>query len=123
MSFIGTRHSSGPNATANAINARMTALATASLCRRKRRQTSPAGDPRSTRTMPSAIGLAVGDARVEPAIEDVGKEIEQDDQAGKHKRRRHDHRRIIGEDRADQQRSDAGDAKDLLSDDGAPEQS
>src|SRR5438045_9449786 len=113
MSFIGTRHSSGPNATASAINASMTALATASLCRRKRRQISPAGDPRSTRTMPSAIGLAVGDARVEPAIEDVGEQVEQDDQAGEHKRHCHYDRRIIGEDRTDQQRSDRGHAKDL----------
>src|SRR5271163_5188916 len=122
MSLIGTCHSRGPNATASAINARMTVLATASLCRRKRRQISPAGDARSPRAMPSGIGLAVGDARVEPAIEDVGKQVEQDHEAGEHKRHRHDNRRVVGEDRTDQQRSDPWNAKDLLGDDGAPEQ-
>src|SRR5271156_4042120 len=116
MSLIGTRHSSGPNATASAINARMTVLATASLCRRKRRQISPAGDARSPRAMPSSIGLAVGAARGEPAIECVGKQVEQDPQAGEHERLLHDNRRIVGENGTDQQRSDSGDAKDLLGD-------
>src|SRR3954453_9967419 len=113
MSLIGTRHSSGPNATASAIKARMAVLATASLCRRKRRHISPAGDACSPRAMPSGTALAVGDARVEPAIEDVGKQVEQDHQTGEHKRYRHNDRRIVGENRADQQRSDPGDAKDL----------
>src|SRR5689334_4237693 len=108
MSLIGTRHSSGPNVTARAMNARMTLLATASLCRRKRRQISPPGDARSPRAIPSATELAEGDARVEPAIEDVGKQVEENHQAGEHKRHRHNNRRVIGEDRADQQRPDTG---------------
>src|SRR5260370_35742418 len=99
----------------------MTALATASLCRRKRRQISPAGDARSTRTMPSELGLAVGEARVEPAIEDVGKQVEQDNQAGEHKRHRHNNRRVVGEDRVDQHRSAAWDAKELPAAKDAPD--
>ena len=43
MSLIGTRHSSGPNATARIIASRITALTTASRWRRKRRHASRPG--------------------------------------------------------------------------------
>src|SRR6516225_5223494 len=117
MSLIGTRHNSGSNATASSIAAKMTVLAAASRCRRNRRQVSLPRETRSAPSMGSARALAVGDARVEPAIKNVGDQIEQDDQASEHERDRHNNRRVVGQDRADQQRSDAGNAKDLLGDD------
>src|SRR6267143_2926761 len=121
MSLIGTCQISGPKATASIISARTTALATARRCRRNRRHVSWASETCLARlTLPSPAST-VGDARVEPAIEDVCNQVEQDDQTGEHERHRHDHRRVVGQDGADQQRSDAGDAKDLFGDDGAAE--
>src|SRR5262249_61821548 len=122
MSLIGTGKSSGRNATPSTINAKMAALATASLCRQNlchvpcRRV-----EARSVSLALTSAGLAIGDARVEPAIENVGSQVEQDHQAGDYERHRHDHRRVVGEDRADQQRSDPRDAKDLLGNNRAAE--
>ena len=64
------------------------------------------------REMPCAACTGVpasaeGNAWVEPAIEDIGDQVEEDDEAGEHERHRHDDRRVVGEDRADQQRADA----------------
>src|SRR5262245_50467304 len=123
MSLIGTCHTSGPNATASSTKPRVTALATASRCRRNRRHVSLPDEACSPGPTRSGATLAVGDARVEPAIKEVGEQVEQDDQASEYKCYRHDHRRVVGEDRADQQRADPRNAKDLLGDDGAAEQS
>src|SRR5437879_2410012 len=118
MSLIGTCQISGPRATASIISVRTTALATARRCRRNRRHVSRASETRSARlTLPSPEST-IGESRVEPAIEDVGDQVEEDNQTGEHERYRHDHRGVVGQDGADQQRSDAGDAKDLFGDDG-----
>src|SRR6516164_9951362 len=95
MSLIGTRHNNGPNATASNIAAKMTALAAANRCRRNRRQISTPGEVRSAPPMNSCPTLAVGDARVEPAIENIGDQVEQDHEAGEHERHRHNHRRVV----------------------------
>ena len=101
MSLIATRHTNGPNAIATIIVNRMMALAKASRWRRKRRQASSHGENGRT-SRGAAATSAEGDARVEPSIEDVRDEVEQDDEAGEHEGDRHDHRRVVGEDRADQ---------------------
>src|SRR5215470_19494524 len=140
ISLIGTRYTYGPISTAttnvsNTVNPTM-----ARRWRRKRRVASRHNDVRggldvtsraagAVATLMDAIssvdvaqGLSsVRDPRVEPAVKKVGHEIEDDDQAREHERDGHDHRRVVREDRADQQRADAGDAEDLLGDDGARE--
>src|SRR5262252_5540880 len=105
ISLIGTLQIQGPNATSSTIVARMTALSTASLCRRKRRDASRHGDtPRAG--MGARTTLAVGNAGIEPAIQDVGEQVEGDHEAGEHECHRHDHGRVVGEDRADEERAD-----------------
>src|SRR6516225_8356087 len=84
MSLIGTRHNNGPNATASNIVAKIMVLAIASRCRTKRRPISRVGEAPSTRSASSRAALAVGDARVEPAIENVGDQVEQDYKASEH---------------------------------------
>src|SRR5712691_119395 len=54
-----------------------------------------------------AIGLAEGDPWVEPAVQEVGDQVEQHYQAGEDEGDCHDDRRVVGEDGADQQRPDA----------------
>src|SRR3982750_2343006 len=77
MSLIATCHTNGPNAIARIMAARMMALAKASRWRRKRRQASSHGENgRSLRG--AAATSAEGDARIEPSIEDVRDEVEQD---------------------------------------------
>src|SRR5215469_5137329 len=116
ISLIGTRQTTGPNATANTINTKTTMLATAGRCRRNRRQVSVPGETRRARAMPSCPALAVGNARVEPAIEHVGDQVEQDDEAGEDKGDRHDHRRVVRQYRAadadDIRRRDQGHHRD-----------
>src|SRR5690348_3216835 len=102
MSLIGTAHKSGPNATASSIDARTAKLTIASRCRQNRRQVSNPGEVRSVASTIAGETLAVGDARVEPAIENVGNQVEQDYETGKYEGHRHDHRRIVGENGADQ---------------------
>src|SRR6185295_16700128 len=122
MSLIATGQINGPNRTRKAISPSTTRPAIASLWRRNRRQASAHGELlRARSTGGSAMPSAVGDAGVEPAIEDVGEQVEEDYQAGKHERHRHDYRRVVGEDRGDEQRADARHAEDLLGDDGAAE--
>src|SRR5471032_2674676 len=85
MSLICSFHTSGPNATINTITESTTSPATASLCRRKRRHASAAGETLRMRAGATATGaLAVADAGVEPAIEQVGDQVEEDDEAGEH---------------------------------------
>src|SRR5690349_4705689 len=114
MSLIATRHTNGPSPIAKIIMSRMTALAKASRCRRKRRQASTHGEYGRTLRVVTSGTLPERDARIEPSIEDVRDEVEQDDEAGEHESDRHDDRGIVGEDRADQQRAYAGNAEDLF---------
>src|SRR5262245_17117067 len=102
ISLIGTRHAQGPTRTPTTMIARMMAPASASLCRRKRRHASAPrsrggrdGAPPLKAAVVPALGasvvpafeasvvpafeaLAVRDAGVEPAIEDVGEQVEED---------------------------------------------
>src|SRR5260370_31606547 len=106
MSLIDTLQSAGPNTTASAMMMRMTAPATASRWRRKRRQASSAGETCGARPSLAAPGSAVSNAGVEPAIEEVCDEVKEDDETGEDEGHRHDDRRVVGDDRADQQRAD-----------------
>src|ERR1019366_3963918 len=117
MSLIESFHKSGPNTTISTIMASTTSPATASLCRRKRRHASAAGETFRRR----GDAPSIADARVEPAIEQVGDQVEENDEAGKDEGHPHDHGRVVAQDRVDEQRADAGHAKDLLGDDRAAE--
>src|SRR5438552_5063707 len=121
MSLIGICQTSAPAATATIIKTRMARLATASRCRRKRRHASPTSVTWRKRPKPTIAASAVRDAGVEPAIEDIGEQVEQDHEAGEDERHRHDNRRVVGQDRTDQERPDTRDPKNLLSDNGAAE--
>src|SRR5436190_4154737 len=123
MSLIATFQTSGPIVTRSTMTTSTVRPTTASRCRRKRRHASAAGETlrrRGAATV-SATGLAIADAGVEPAIEEVGDEVEEDDEAREHERHGHDHRRVVAQDGVDQERADAGNAEDLLGDDGAAE--
>src|SRR5882757_446681 len=121
ISLIGMRQTSGPNRTADVSSVRTTTLTTAIRWRRNFRHTSTPGETRRLRPSSGITISAVGDAGIEPAIDDIGQEVEDDDETGEHKRHRHDHGGVVGEDGGDQQRADAGDAENLLGDDGAAE--
>src|SRR4029077_4155520 len=99
MSLIATFQTKGPSAIAAIIKTRTTALASASRWRRKRRHASSHGEKCRAWRCATAGTLAEGDARVEPSIEDVRDEVEQNDEAGEHEGHRHDDRRVVGEDR------------------------
>src|ERR1017187_5796763 len=111
MSLIESFQTSGPNATISTITASTTRAATASLRRRKRRHGSAHGGTLRRRTG-AAAALAVADGGVEPAIEEVGDQVEEDDQAREDKGHGHDHRRVVAQDRVDEQRPDARHAED-----------
>src|SRR5262245_22186759 len=121
MSLIGTVHTVVPSRMASTMAMRMRPLATARRCRLKRRQASSPGEKRRPHARTPAPTSGEGNARIEPAIEDVGDEVEEHDEAREDERHRHYDRGIVGENRADEQRADAGDAEDLLGDDGASE--
>src|SRR5436190_157673 len=118
MSLIASFQNSGPKATIRTMMPSTISPATASLWRRKRRHASAHGEVSLRR---GAMALAVADAGVEPAIEQVGNQVEDDDEAGKDEGHGHHHRRVVAQDRVDQQRADARYAKDLLGDDRAAE--
>src|SRR5437764_1362191 len=103
MSLIATRQRNGPSAIAATIASRMNVLANAILWRRKRSHASSHGEKCRTGRCGAATS-AEGDARIEPSIKDGHDEVEQEDEAGEHEGDRHDHRRVVGEDCADQQR-------------------
>src|SRR5882757_1527603 len=103
ISLIGSRQTSGPRKTADVSSTRITTLATAMRWRRNFRHTSKPGESRRGRSSSGAAISAVGDAWVKPAINDVSQEIEDNDETGEHECHRHDDRRVIGEDRRDQQ--------------------
>src|SRR5213078_4847471 len=121
ISLIGTRQNSGPSPTAKVSAARITTLATARRWRRNFRHASKPGEMRRSRGLSGTASSVVGDAWVKPAIEDIGQEVEDDDETGEHERHRHDDRRVIGENGRDQERTDARNAKNLFGDDGAAE--
>src|SRR5438105_414886 len=102
MSLMATFQTNGPSAMARIIASRMNVLANAILWRRNRRHASSHGENcRAGRC--GVITSAEGDTRVEPSIEDVRDEVEQDDEAGEHESHRHDHWGVVGENCADQQ--------------------
>src|SRR5262245_36647789 len=103
MSSRDTGHSHGPAMTARIMKPRTMEPATANRCRRKRRHVSCQGETRFARDAVRALALAVGDTRVEPAIEDICDQVEEDDQAGKHKCDRHHHGRVVPKDRCNEQ--------------------
>src|SRR5450759_1345298 len=119
ISLIGTRQINGPSKTAKVTAVRITTLATAMRWRPNLRHASSPGDMRRRRPSSGRATSTIGDAWVKPAIDDIGQEVEDDDEAGEHECHRHDDGRVIGEDGRDQQRTDAGDAEDLFGDDGA----
>src|SRR5260221_3186169 len=87
ISLIGSRHTSGPSTTASTITASTAALPIASLWRRKRRHASRPGEKCAllagfaTTTAPAGRS-AVRDAGGEPAIDDIGNHVEDDDETG-----------------------------------------
>src|SRR5947209_10839024 len=116
MSLIATFQSIGPNATINTITERTIRPSTARRWRRKRRHASAAGETLRSRgaaeaatgesatstPMPAgsaaAAFSAIADAGVEPAIEQVRDQVEEDDQAREHEGHGHDHRRVVAQD-------------------------
>src|SRR5215510_11698754 len=107
MSLMATGHTVGPSTMAAIIATRTTALAKARRWRRNLRHASKPGETGRERLRPAGAASTEGDAGVEPSIQDIGDQIENDDEAGKDKSHCHDHRGIIGQDRTDQQRADA----------------
>src|SRR5712671_3484078 len=79
MSLIASFQNKGPNATISTMMPSTMSPATASLWRRKRRHASAQGEVSLRR---GATALAVADAGVEPAIEQVGDQVEEDHEAG-----------------------------------------
>src|SRR5579883_2224822 len=108
MSLIGTGQSVGPTRIASASSTSTTTLAAASRCRRKRRSASRPGEKRRSRPLGGPAASTEGDAWVKPTIDDIGQQVEENDKAGEHEGDRHDDGRVIGKDRADQERADAG---------------
>src|SRR6185295_7147343 len=102
MSLIWILQTSGPNATISTISRSTTRPATASLCRRKRRHASAQGETWRAGFAATAA-LAVADARVEPGIEEVGDQVEEDHEAGEDEGHAHDDRRVVAQDGVDQQ--------------------
>src|SRR6185295_20399131 len=98
----GTFHNQGPTSTPSTMMPRTTPPKSASLWRRKRRHDSSPQRRRGVWAAPPDNASTVADAGVEPAIEHVCNEVEEDHQAGEHEGDRHDHRRVVGEDRADE---------------------
>src|SRR6516165_4276943 len=121
MSLIGTDHTVPPSKMASTIAMRMTPLATARRCRLNRRQASSPGENRRPLPRTPVPTSVEGNARIEPAIEDVGDEVEEHHEAREHERHSHHDGCIVGKDRADEQRADPGNTKDLFGDDGPPE--
>src|SRR5215471_15964519 len=121
ISLIGTRQSRGPIKIASASSVSTITLTAARRCRRKRRRASRPGEKRRSLRTGARATSTVGDAWVKPAIDDIGQEVEENDETGEHEGHRHDNRRVVGKDRTDQQRADTGNAENLLGDDGPAE--
>src|SRR5262245_53594082 len=102
MSLIGTGQTVVPSRMASTMAMRMTPLATARRCRLNRRQASSPGEKRRPLARTPAPSSVEGNARIEPAIEDVGDEVEEHHEAREDERHRHHDGCIVGEDRADE---------------------
>src|SRR5262245_51903105 len=98
ISLIGIGHSHGPATIASASSASTTTLAAASRWRRNRLSASRPGEKRRLRDAGAAAASTEGDAWVKPAIQDIGDQVEEDDEAGEHEGDGHDHGRVVGED-------------------------
>src|SRR5262249_42770885 len=98
MSLIGTGHTVVPNRMASTMAIRMTPLATARRCRRNRRQASSPGENRRRLARVPERTSVEGNARIEPAIEDVSDEVEEHYETGEDERHGHHDGRIVGED-------------------------
>src|SRR5688500_3891485 len=109
------------NSTEMMITPKMMLLASARRWRRNRRHASSHGENCRALIFGVAVSSAVADAGIEPSIKNICDEIEQDHQNGGDEGHAHHDRRVVGENGADQQRPDAGNAEDLLGDDGAAE--
>src|SRR5687768_14769223 len=90
ISLIGTGHSHGATRTATTMTVRIIAPRNASLWRRKRRHSSAPQRAGGRTGAPPARALAVGDAGIEPAIDHVGEQVEENDEARAHERHRYD---------------------------------
>src|SRR5882757_1185937 len=113
ISLIGMRQASGPSRTAAVSSARIATLTTAMRWRRNFRHASKPGEMWRGRPSSGTMASTVGDAGIEPAIDDIGQEVEDDDETGEYERHRHDDGGVVGEDGGDQQRADTRDAEDL----------
>src|SRR5262249_11358152 len=119
MSLMGTVQTKGPRATASTMTTRITAPTSARWWRRKRGQASVPSEartrnPASAQTESAAVAaLPEADTRVEPAIQKVRHQVEKDDQAREDEGHGHDHRGVVGQDGADQQRPDARNPENL----------
>src|SRR5262245_48114447 len=98
MSLIGTDQTVVPSRMASTMAIRMTPLATARRWRLNRRQASSPGENRRPLARPPAPISVEGNARIEPAIEDVGDEVEEHHETGEDERHGHHDRCIVGED-------------------------
>src|SRR5262249_25821873 len=133
MSLMGTRYIAGPTTTATTMAKSTTAPRAASRWRRKRRNASShsesafvagaAAGEEATCSVGLRVltGLSVRNPRIEPAVQQIGDQVEQHDQARENERDCHDDGRVVGEDGADQQGPDARHPEDLLGDDRARE--
>src|SRR5215831_1904579 len=98
MSLIGTDHTLVPSRMASTIAMRMRPLATARRCRLNRRQASSPGENRRPLARTPVPTSVEGNARIEPAIEDVGDEVEEHHEAGEDEGHSHHDGCIVGED-------------------------
>src|SRR5215470_2328125 len=80
ISLIGTSASSASTMT----------LAAARRWRRKRRTASRQGEKRRSRFCGTSAASAIGDAWVKPAIDHIGQEVEENDEAREHESHCHD---------------------------------
>src|SRR5215470_2838341 len=85
MSLMATGQIVGPSTIAAIIARRTTALAKANRWRRNLRHASKPGETRRERRRPAGATSTEGDAGVEPSIQDIGDQIENDVESGKHK--------------------------------------
>src|SRR5262245_4374563 len=84
ISLIDTFQAMGTSKMASTITIRMKPLASARRWRRKRRQASSPGEKLRARACAGVPASAVANAWVEPSIEDIGDQVEEDDEAGEH---------------------------------------
>src|SRR5215470_3786383 len=108
MSLMATGHKSGPTRIDSASSASTATLIAARRWWENRRHASRHGEKRRLRWAREGAASTIGDAWVKPAIDDVGQQVEENDETGEHERDRHDDGRVIGKDSADQKRADPG---------------